>query len=365
MLYALIILMFLSLAAIVAAFILLKHSDKPQIKKLANTLFLCGEAYLLFHVLHLIISIIQYGVSDFSVLLTVGETYVLVQSFAEYTKRSRLRRKLIIAHAVVIIGSIAFLFPLVWMVSTALKLPGQAMSYPPKLIEFPMRFENFKTCLNYQGFQFNLYARNTLYLCILSVLGTILSSSLVAYGFSRIKWRGRDFCFYLTLATMMIPFPVYMIPLFRLFRLYNWVGTFKPLWIPAFFSSAFHVFLMRQFFMNIPHDLSEAAFMDGAGDFRIYWSVILPLAKPVLLVVGLFQFLNTWNDFLGPLIYLSDQKRYTLSLGLQFFQSQHGGTDWNLLMAASTLVIIPIVILFLCTQKTFLRGMTMSGLRGG
>ena len=257
-----------------------------------------------------------------------------------------------------------FLFPFLWMVSTALKPTEKTMSLPPQLFVTPVMFSNFVKCLNYENFKFTLYARNTLYLCILSVTGVVLSSSFVAYGFSRIQWKGRDILFWLTLATMMIPFPVVMIPLYDLFRTYGWVGSFKPMWIPTFFGSAFSIFLLRQFFMGIPRDLTEAAYVDGAGDFRIYWQIILPLAKPALLVVGLFQFMATWNDFLAPLIYLPNQSTFTLAVGLQFFQSQHGGTEWNLLMAASTLVILPVIVLFFFTQRAFIEGISLTGLKG-
>jgi len=362
--FVFLIILFISLLAIVAAFYILAKHKTPRNVRIANILFLAGEAYLFFHILVLLANLIMYGITDFSVLLTFGEFYVLVQSFIEYTRRSGLNRKSVIVHTVLVIGALVFVFPFVWMVSTALKPSHLTLSLPPRLFIFPLQWENFKKCLDYPAFNFILFARNTCYLCILTVLGTVVSSSLVAYGFSRIKWRGRDAFFFITLSTMMIPFPVYMIPLFKLFRAYNWVGTFKPLWVPAFFGSAFNIFLLRQFFMTIPGDLSEAARMDGANDFWIYLRVILPLAKPVLLVVGLFQFLYTWNDFLGPLIYLPDQSTFTLSLGLQFFQSQHGGTEWNLLMAASTLVILPVILLFFFTQKAFVRGITMTGLRG-
>ncbi|MBN1900025.1 carbohydrate ABC transporter permease [Candidatus Sumerlaeota bacterium] len=262
------------------------------------------------------------------------------------------------------IGAVIFVFPFLWMFSTSLKSSLLTFSLPRQLFVFPLEWKNYATCLNYPSFRFTLFARNSLYLCILTVTGTLVSSSFVAYGFSRIKWRGRDAFFYLTLSTMMIPFPVYMIPLFKLFRAYNWVGTFKPLWVPAFFGSAFNIFLFRQFFLTIPHDLSDAAFLDGAGDFWVFAKIIIPLSKPVILVVGMFQFLYSWNDFLGPLIYLPDQSAFTLSLGLQFFQSQHGGTEWNLLMAASTLVILPVMILFFLTQKAFIRGVAISNIQG-
>jgi len=274
-----------------------------------------------------------------------------------------LSRSLVIYGLLFLLGAL-FLFPFAWMVSTAIKPIDKTLTLPPRLIVMPMQFQNFITCLNYESFRFSQYAKNTLYLCFFAVTGIVISSALVAYGFSRIRWRGRDIFFFATLSTMMIPFPVVMIPLYGLFRAYGWVGTFKPLWVPAFFGGAFSIFLLRQFFMNIPHDLTEAATIDGAGELRIFWQIILPLAKPALLVVALFQFMGTWNDFLGPLIYLPDESTFTLAIGLQFFQSQHGGTQWNLLMAASTLVILPVIILFFFTQKSFIEGISLTGLKG-
>lgn len=212
--------------------------------------------------------------------------------------------------------------------------------------------------------RFPRYLMNTLLLCFLCVLGTVCSCTLVAYGFSRIDWPGRDKVFVVVLATMMIPFPVIMVPLYGLFREIGWIGTLKPLWVPTFFASAFNVFLLRQFFRTIPKELSESARIDGCNEFRIFLQIILPLARPAVVVVALFQFLYTWNDFLGPLIYLTDQDDYTLALGLQFFQSQQGGTQWHYLMAASTLVVAPIIVLFFLAQRTFIEGVSMSGLKG-
>ena len=225
------------------------------------------------------------------------------------------------------------------------------------------RWENFMLSIRAMK-QFGLYLRNTLVLCLLTVIGTVCSSALAAYGFSRIDWRGRDRVFLLALATMMIPFPVVMVPLYCLFKGLGWIGTLRPLWVGSFFAGAFNVFLLRQFFRTIPKDLTEAARIDGCGEFRIFWQIILPLCRPALMVVGLFQFMATWNDFLAPLIFLTDQNDYTLALGLQFYQSQHGGTEWNYLMAASTLVALPIIVLFFFTQRSFIEGISMSGLKG-
>ena len=207
------------------------------------------------------------------------------------------------------------------------------------------------------------YAKNTLIVCILGVIGMTFSSALAAYGFSRIRWKGRDFIFTLTLASMMIPFAVVMVPLYGVFKNFGWIGTLKPLWFPCFFGGAFNIFLLKQFFMTIPRDLTDAARVDGCNEFEIFWRIILPLSKPALSVVALFHFMYAWNDFMGPLIYLTNKDTYTLSLGLQVFQSQHGGTEWHLLMAASAMVLLPILILFFFAQKTFIQGVALTGLK--
>ncbi len=220
-------------------------------------------------------------------------------------------------------------------------------------------FNNYKDALRY--IPFFSYAKNTLIICILGVIGAVAANSIVAYGFSRIEWRGRDLFFVLTLATMMIPFPVTMIPLFATFRRLHWIGTLKPLWAPAFFGHAFNIFLLRQFYLTIPRDLSDAARIDGCSELGIFRRVVLPLSVKALAVVALFHFIYAWNDFMGPLLYLTKQKTFTLSLGLQFYQSQQGGSEWHYLMAASTVVVIPIVILFFFTQKTFIQGIATTG----
>ena len=303
----------------------------------------------------------------------------------------RLNRILI--YLMLLLGAITCLTPLLWMISTGLKPLDQTMTVPPtwmpyrlyvekdgalteikqadvdkypnaKIVKKPApRWGNFRGAIQAMKF-FPMYLKNTLVLCVLTVIGTVASSSLAAYGFSRIQWRGRDKLFLVALATMMVPFPVTMVPLYSLFRSLGWIGTLKPLWVGSFFAGAFNVFLLRQFFMTIPKDLSEAARIDGCSEFRIFWQVILPLCRPALMVVGLFQFMYTWNDFMGPLIYLTNQEDFTLALGLQFFQSQQGGTEWHYLMAASTLVALPIIILFFFTQKTFIEGISMTGIKG-
>jgi multiple sugar transport system permease protein len=224
-----------------------------------------------------------------------------------------------------------------------------------------LRWENFPRAIRAMK-HFPSYLANTLILCVLNVAGTVLSSALVAYGFSRLEWRGRDRLFGLLLATMMIPFPVVMVPLYGLFRWMGWVGTLQPLWVGSFFANAFNVFLLRQFFRTIPRDLSEAARIDGCGEFRIFWQIILPLCRPALVVVALFTFLGAWNDFLGPLIYLTDERDFTLALGLEAMKtSQSGATEWPYLMAASTLVILPVITLFFFAQRSFIEGIALTG----
>jgi multiple sugar transport system permease protein len=211
---------------------------------------------------------------------------------------------------------------------------------------------------------FLTYLSNTLLVAILGVTGTVLSSALVAYGLSRIQWKGREALFNVTLSTMMIPFPVLMIPLYSVFRALGWIGTLMPLWVPAFFGGAFNIFLLRQFFLTIPNELSEAARIDGCSEIEIFFRVILPLARPALSVVALFHFLFVWNDFLGPLIFLTKPETYTMGLGLQQYQSQNGGSEHQLLMAASALLVLPIIALFFFAQKTFIQGISTTGMGG-
>ncbi len=205
---------------------------------------------------------------------------------------------------------------------------------------------------------------NTLLVCGLGAVGAVGSNALVAYSFSKVRWRGRDTLFALTLASMMVPFPVLMVPLYGVFRHLGWIGTLYPLWVPAFFGGAFNIFLMRQFFLTIPEELSEAARLDGCNDLRILWHVILPLSRPVIAVVALFHFLYNWNDFMAPLLYLTKRHTFTLALALQSYQSQQGGVQWHHLMAASAVVTLPVIVLYFLAQKTFIAGIATTGIKG-
>jgi len=272
-------------------------------------------------------------------------------------------------HIVLIVMSLIFVSPLLWMVTTAIKPIEETMTATPTLLPSKFLWDNFPKAVTYGSKElgyipFLLYARNTLMVTLLCVAGSVCSNAVVAYAFARLRWPGRDAFFAVSLATMMVPFPVLMVPTFGLFKWLGCVGSFRPLWVPAFFGSAFSIFLLRQFFRTIPMELSEAAKIDGCSEVRIFTDVLLPLAKPALAVVALFTFMGTWNDFMGPMIYLSDQETFTLSLGLQAYQSQHGGTQWNLLMAAATVVILPVIVVFFFAQKMFIQGIATSGLKG-
>ena len=274
-----------------------------------------------------------------------------------------------LTHVVLILFSIGFLIPFLWMVSTSLKTLPETVAQPPVWLPKATQWHNYWDAffidsdrLGYVPFLY--YTRNTIVLCWLSVVGTVLSNALAAYGFARLRWPGREVFFLVTLATMMVPFPVLMVPTYSLFKWLGWIGGYRPLWVPAFFGSAFNIFLLRQFFRGIPFELTEAATIDGASEWQIFWDIVMPLSKAALGVVAFFTFLGTWNDFLGPLIYLVEQKTFTLSLGLQFYQSQNAGTKWNLLMAANTIVVLPVIVVFFFTQKLFIRGITITGLKG-
>jgi ABC-type glycerol-3-phosphate transport system permease component len=276
-------------------------------------------------------------------------------------KSNRKKLRLGIIYILLIIFSIIFALPFYWLVSTSLKTDPQIFVFPPIWIPNPIDWGNYPEALTYIPFM--LYLRNTLIIVVFVVVGSLLSCSLVAYGLSKIKWPGRDLLFFIALSTMMLPYQVIMIPIFIIFKNLGWVNSFKPLTVPAFFGNAFFIFLLRQFFMSIPMELSDAARIDGCSEFRIYSRIVLPLAKPVLATVGLFSFMGSWNDFLGPLIYISDPNKYTISLGLAMYRSQYG-SQWAMLMAASTVVILPIIIIFFFTQRTFIQGIALTGLKG-
>lgn len=275
----------------------------------------------------------------------------------------RFRRQLghLVAHVFMIGLTFVFLIPLLWMVSTALKDRGQTWLFPPQWIPNPVRWENFPRV--FEVGPFGLFIRNTLIIVFWNILGQTISSTLVAYGFARLRFPGRNVLFLLMLTTLMIPYQVTLIPTFILFKLIGWVNTFLPLTVPAFTGSAFFIFLMRQYMMTIPFDLDEAARIDGCNTFQILYRILLPLCKPPLTIVVVFTFIWVWNDFLGPLIYLNDVEKYTVALGLSLFRGRTS-TNWNLLMAASLMAVLPCLVLYFFAQRRLIGGIASVGLKG-
>lgn len=260
-----------------------------------------------------------------------------------------------------VVGAIAFMMPLYIMLAMSLKTSGEvaattAYSWPKEVT-----WENFRIVLTNPNAPFVLFFRNTVVIATLSTLGTLLSSSLVAYAFARLKFRGRDRLFVLLLSTMMLPGIVTMIPTYVLYKYLHWVDTFNPMIVPAFFGGgAFNIFLLRQFFMGIPRELDEAAILDGANQSVIFWRIIIPNSGAALATVGIFAFIYNWRDFMGPLLYLNDPEKQTLELGLRTYQSLNQ-EKWELLMAGSVLVMIPLLVLFLVGQRYFVKGIVMTG----
>lgn len=268
-------------------------------------------------------------------------------------------------HVALIVLSIPAALPLIWMLSTSLKADDQVYANASgggfslsSLIPNPPVWSNYPNALS--TVPFDVYLRNTLVLGVLCVFGAVASSACVAYGFGRIDFKGKGVFFALLVATMALPGQVTMIPVFELFRGLGWYGTYLPLVVPAFLGVPFYVFLLTQFFKTVPEDLAESARLDGAGEFRIFTQIVLPLAKPALATCALFQFLGTWNDFMGPLLYINDPSKYTLAYGLQQFMSAYGG-QWTQLMAAALVFTLPIIVLFFFAQRTFIQGIATTG----
>ena len=262
-------------------------------------------------------------------------------------------------HAVLIVVSVLLGFPLLWMVLTSFKTNSQSLAVPVVWWPHPFKWSNYPQFLS--AVPFYRYFLNTLLYAGVTIVGVCMSSSLVAYGFSRIRWRGRDVLFQVMVATLLIPFFATLIPLFVIYKDLHWVGWYLPLMIPTFLgSSVFSTFLLRQFFMTIPEALSDAARVDGANEFYIYSRIILPMAKPAIATVILFQFIYCWNDYIGPLIYIDNQVWYPLSLGLYQVLGTYT-TNWPWVMAAATAATAPIVILFFFTQRTFIEGIAVQG----
>ncbi|HFU5878813.1 TPA: carbohydrate ABC transporter permease [Enterococcus faecium] len=266
--------------------------------------------------------------------------------------------KKILSYVLMTVIGIILIIPLLWMVFTSLKPMEEIVRYPPTFFPEKIVWENYLDTI--AAFPFWRYARNTLFITVLVVIGNALSNSFIAYGFAKLDFPGKKLMFALVLSTMMIPWFVTMIPQYVLFSKIGWVGTYLPLIVPSFFGNAFNIFLMRQFYLSINNELIEAAETDGANHLYIWSHLMLPLTKPALITIAINSFNAAWNDFLGPLLYIQDQEKYTLQIGLQVFQNQ-ATTQWNYLMAGATLVLIPTILLFFFAQRYFIEGMDLTG----
>ncbi len=266
-------------------------------------------------------------------------------------------------HVLLIAVAALLLLPFYWMLNSALKSNNEIFAYPIQWWPDPIQWDNFAKTIESRYFPFLRLLGNSVFFAGGVTIGTVLSCAAVGYGFARLRFPGRDILFTITIATLMIPPIVLFIPTYVLFSRLGLIGGYVPLILPAFFGNAFFIFMMRQFFLGIPWDLSDAARIDGAGEFRIFWEIMLPLVRPALMVVAVFTLLYTWHDFFGPLIYLQDASQYPLSLGLYAFKSQRTA-DWASIMMGSFLTTLPLIVVFLFTQRYFLRGITTTGLKG-
>jgi len=297
--------------------------------------------------------------ADFTRLSTISE---------QASRRDRQRRLWQICgrallYALLIGVSLWYLAPLFWMFMSSFMPLEQVGIFPPEWIPRQWQFHNYTDALDFWDFGNSL--KNTLIITIFSLIGDLVSSTIVAYGFARFRFPFRDALFLILLATLMLPFAVRLIPVYIAYNEIGWVNTFWPLIAPNYFGSAFYIFICRQFFLGIPQDLLDAAKIDGASEFRIFTQVMVPLAKPAIVVIAILSFQNSWNDFLGPLIYLQDAKLHTLAIGLYKFQSLPGqGGQYHLQMAASVMMVMPVLIVFFMFQKQFIQGANLSGMKG-
>jgi multiple sugar transport system permease protein len=272
--------------------------------------------------------------------------------------------KMILSYMILAAGAFVFLLPFFWMVSTSLKEQTEVYTFPPTFFPKSFRWQNFIEGWTHENTMFPRWTANTLFITVGVMGGILLTSSLCAYGFARLKFKGRDFWFMLVLASIMLPGPVTLIPLYVGYHRIGWLDTFKPMIVPSWFGGgAFNIFLLRQFFKGIPLELEEAAIVDGASRFRIWWQIFLPLSKPALATIAVFTFQGVWNDFYGPLIFLSSRENYTLALGINAFKGLYN-TQIPLMMAMSWLMVIPMIVVFFFAQKLMIRGVVLSGIKG-
>jgi multiple sugar transport system permease protein len=298
-------------------------------------------------------------------MMAVYEEAQIRQGDLARAKRDRMFRRIntqFVPRIVLIGMCLIFILPFYWMLSLGLKSNAEMQIYPPTLYPHDPVWGNFKEAT--EAFPFWKFARNTAVITFFTILGALISNPIIAYGFSRIEWPGRDKVFMVVLATVFMPWPVLIVGLFDIYSELGWINSILPLVVPMFFGSAFWIFLMRQFMMQIPKDLSDAARMDGANEFQIFWQVILPQTIPALGVIAIFAGMQAWNDFLGPLLFLLQEDKYTLSLGLTYLRSaETRDVQFNLMMAASTMIVLPVIVLFLLFQKAFISGISVGSIK--
>lgn len=282
------------------------------------------------------------------------------RSGTNYAARRRLWR--IVTWLLLVAGALAMILPFLWMVSSSLKDQLSVFMYPPQWIPNPPQFGNYVDVFVVKPF--HIYVRNTLYIVIMNEIAIIWAASFCAYGFSRLEFPGRQLWFSVVIGTMMLPSVILIVPTFVLFSRLGWIDSYLPFIVPAFFGGgAFNIFLLTQFFRSLPQELADAARIDGCGEVGIYARIIMPLAKPALATVAVFTFLNAWNDFIGPLLYLSTNEKYTVAMGLALFRGALLQTRWDLLMAAAVIMTVPVLILFFFAQRYFIEGVVMTGLK--
>lgn len=296
--------------------------------------------------------------------MTTGEMSYLTNIRQGHRSRDVLIGN-VIYYILLTIVALTFFFPFFWAASTSLKKPSELVLYPPSLFPEIPQWDNYARV--FEKVPFLRWMGNTVFLVVLGTLGMLLSSSLSGYAFARFEFRGRDLLFILTLGTMMLPEQVTLIPQFVLFHKMGWIDTLRPLWVPAWFGGgAFAIFLIRQFLMQLPRELDEAAVIDGASSFRIYWQLLMPLCKPVLATLGVISIIGRWNDYFGPLVYLNNPNRFTLSVGLTFFRRipEAGMPTEHYLMASATMMTLPLIVLFFSAQRYFVQGIALTGIKG-
>jgi ABC-type glycerol-3-phosphate transport system permease component len=271
--------------------------------------------------------------------------------------------RLAVSTAIVLIGAFFMLLPILWMISASLKEEADVFLIPIRWIPDPVLWSNYPEALTFQPFW--LYFRNSVFVTGLSVVGAVFTSSLVGFAFARLRAPGKNVLFVILLSTLMLPQEVTLVPIYLLFRNLGWLDTYRPLIVPSWFGgSAFYIFLLRQFFMTLPTELDDAAKIDGANYFTLYWRILMPLAKPALASVAIFAFFANWNNFQAALIYLNSMEKYTIPIGLRLYLSSFGKTNWNYLMAATIVSIIPPIVLFFTSQRYFVEGAVLTGVKG-